>query len=147
MFNGRSVKLSSIFVIIFNYALSNLFVLIYCKSTICYVYDLFSWVFRLYYKDAFTDRDTTKELFEAIAGYGLGGSCIGLFGRVGGGIYSKAADVGKPTSFELCGKSNNHNFEVQILLVRIKQICQKTTQGTQLSLLTTLVTQNHIECL
>jgi len=34
------------------------------------------------------------ELFEVIAGYGLGGSAIALFARVGGGIYTKAADVG-----------------------------------------------------
>lgn len=33
-------------------------------------------------------------LFEAITGYGLGGSSVALFGRVGGGIYTKAADVG-----------------------------------------------------
>jgi H(+)-translocating pyrophosphatase len=33
-------------------------------------------------------------LFEAIAGYGLGGSSVALFCRVGGGIYTKAADVG-----------------------------------------------------
>ena len=33
-------------------------------------------------------------IYEAIAGYGLGGSSIALFGRVGGGIYTKAADVG-----------------------------------------------------
>lgn len=33
-------------------------------------------------------------LYEAITGYGLGGSSIALFGRVGGGIYTKAADVG-----------------------------------------------------
>jgi Na+/H+-translocating membrane pyrophosphatase len=33
-------------------------------------------------------------LFEAITGYGLGGSTVALFGRVGGGIYTKAADVG-----------------------------------------------------
>jgi len=33
-------------------------------------------------------------LYEVIAGYGLGGSTIALFGRVGGGIYTKAADVG-----------------------------------------------------
>lgn len=65
----------------------NLFVLIY--------------IFRLYYKDAFKDKDDTHALFEAIAGYGLGGSCIGLFGRVGGGIYTKAADVGA----DLVGKN------------------------------------------
>jgi inorganic pyrophosphatase len=34
---------------------------------------------------------TTMDL---IAGFGLGGSTIALFGRVGGGIYTKAADVG-----------------------------------------------------
>lgn len=34
------------------------------------------------------------KLFEAITGYGLGGSTVALFGRVGGGIYTKAADVG-----------------------------------------------------
>mmetsp|Transcript_12334 Transcript_12334/g.30187 ORF Transcript_12334/g.30187 Transcript_12334/m.30187 type:complete len:768 (-) Transcript_12334:1223-3526(-) len=38
--------------------------------------------------------DDVKGLFEAITGYGLGGSSIALFGRVGGGIYTKAADVG-----------------------------------------------------
>jgi len=37
---------------------------------------------------------------EVIAGYGLGGSTVALFGRVGGGIYTKAADVGA----DLCGK-------------------------------------------
>ena len=33
-------------------------------------------------------------MYESIAGYGLGGSTVALFGRVGGGIYTKAADVG-----------------------------------------------------
>jgi H(+)-translocating pyrophosphatase len=42
-------------------------------------------------------------MFEAIAGYGLGGSSIALFGRVGGGIYTKAADVGA----DLVGKFEN----------------------------------------
>jgi inorganic pyrophosphatase len=39
-------------------------------------------------------------MMEAIAGYGLGGSTIAMFGRVGGGIYTKAADVGA----DLAGK-------------------------------------------
>lgn len=33
-------------------------------------------------------------LMEVIAGFGLGGSAIALFARVGGGIFTKAADVG-----------------------------------------------------
>lgn len=33
-------------------------------------------------------------LMDVIAGFGLGGSTIALFARVGGGIYTKAADVG-----------------------------------------------------
>ncbi|PKA15486.1 sodium-translocating pyrophosphatase [Leptospira haakeii] len=36
----------------------------------------------------------TLFLMEALAGFGLGGSAVALFGRVGGGIYTKAADVG-----------------------------------------------------
>lgn len=39
-------------------------------------------------------------MFECIAGYGLGGSTVALFGRVGGGIFTKAADVGS----DLAGK-------------------------------------------
>ncbi len=36
----------------------------------------------------------THVLMEVIAGFGLGGSTIALFARVGGGIFTKAADVG-----------------------------------------------------
>ena len=45
-------------------------------------------------EDSGKDETYFKALFEAIAGYGLGGSFVALFGRVGGGIYTKAADVG-----------------------------------------------------
>lgn len=40
------------------------------------------------------DYEDYTSMYECIAGYGLGGSTIALFGRVGGGIYTKAADVG-----------------------------------------------------
>lgn len=38
--------------------------------------------------------DSYSTLMELVAGYGLGGSSMALFGRVGGGIFTKAADVG-----------------------------------------------------
>lgn len=40
------------------------------------------------------NTENIKLIFESIAGYGLGGSTVALFARVGGGIYTKAADVG-----------------------------------------------------
>ncbi len=42
----------------------------------------------------FSKPEDWRILFESIAGYGLGGSSVALFCRVGGGIYTKAADVG-----------------------------------------------------
>jgi len=51
-------------------------------------------LFKLYYENDW------EGLSEAITGYGLGGSSMALFGRVGGGIYTKAADI----SADLVGK-------------------------------------------
>ena len=48
----------------------------------------------------YVDVEIARRLFENISGYGLGGSTVALFGRVGGGIYTKAADVGS----DLAGK-------------------------------------------
>ena len=45
-------------------------------------------LFKLYHGDDW------EALFESITGYGLGRSSMVFFGRVGGGIYTKAADIG-----------------------------------------------------
>ena len=42
----------------------------------------------------FKSHRSYSMLMELLAGFGLGGSSMALFGRVGGGIYTKAADVG-----------------------------------------------------
>jgi len=60
-------------------------------------------IYRAIYRDIYTNSSDLTPMMECIAGYGLGGSTIALFGRVGGGIYTKAADVGA----DLVGKVEN----------------------------------------
>jgi len=52
------------------------------------------YVTMLAYRVHYPSPDQWVHLTECITGYGLGGSVIAMFGRVGGGIYTKAADVG-----------------------------------------------------
>jgi len=44
--------------------------------------------------DAIIPGLNAEQQMEILSGFGLGGSAVALFGRVGGGIYTKAADVG-----------------------------------------------------
>lgn len=51
--------------------------------------------FRIYWYSVEDESATAMyKLYISLAGYGLGGSSVALFSRVGGGIYTKAADVG-----------------------------------------------------
>ncbi len=50
--------------------------------------------FNLFSGGVWKDTDTMTVVLETLAGFSLGAESIALFARVGGGIYTKAADVG-----------------------------------------------------
>ena len=51
-------------------------------------------IYRAIYSDLNNHPEYFSHIMESVAGYGLGGSSVALFSRVGGGIFTKAADVG-----------------------------------------------------
>jgi len=55
---------------------------------------LMLYVTALLYRAQYPNVNEWIYVTECLTGYGLGGSSIAMFGRVGGGIYTKAADVG-----------------------------------------------------
>jgi len=46
------------------------------------------------YTNYLSDIKVRRRMMETLAAYGVGASCVALFARVGGGIYTKAADIG-----------------------------------------------------
>jgi len=50
--------------------------------------------FQIFMKGAWTSTEDMTIVLETLAGFSLGAESIALFARVGGGIYTKAADVG-----------------------------------------------------
>lgn len=65
---------------VMGFALTGLGVIVLYITLLCYRYQF--------------EQDNWDIMMDCISGYGLGGSSIAMFGRVGGGIYTKAADVG-----------------------------------------------------
>ena len=55
---------------------------------------MFIFLFHFFMNGEWTDNASMTVVLEALAGFSLGAESIALFARVGGGIYTKAADVG-----------------------------------------------------
>ncbi len=54
----------------------------------------FIFFYQIFMKGSWTTTEDMTKVLETLAGFSLGAESIALFARVGGGIYTKAADVG-----------------------------------------------------
>ena len=80
-------------------------------------------IFRHFYGDDWTG------LYEAITGFGLGGSAIALFGRVGGGIYTKVGRCdsrGQPSDLRPAAAM----LKLNLLAEGFARVKQKTSCAT-----------------
>ena len=73
-----------------------------CGPAVCpHITGLLNLYIAIVVTQLYFQHDVVK-IFGTVAAYGLGGSSIALFGRVGGGIFTKAADVGADLVGKVC---------------------------------------------
>ena len=83
------------------------------------------WIFGIFIPWDTKNTHISEIFFECMTGYGLGGSSIALFGRVGGGIYTKAADVGRRAAGGAAGVHRTLRLHGARLPYRFPNLCEE----------------------